>query len=66
LPQDGETTCVHFWNLSEPVEGISHGICRRCGRERDFKPKLREDVPPKEVLRIVGTDMWRTPALSEE
>jgi hypothetical protein len=30
------TRCQHHWIIEEPNGPTSHGICKRCGAEREF------------------------------
>jgi hypothetical protein len=32
-----ELRCVHHWRIESPSGAVSHGICRKCGAERDFR-----------------------------
>jgi hypothetical protein len=34
-----ETPCRHHWLLG-PAGAVVHGVCKRCGAERDFAPDL--------------------------
>ena len=36
VPQAEPETCVHRWVLGSPVAGITSGLCKECGKERDF------------------------------
>lgn len=29
-------TCVHHWVLGAPVGGVTNGLCRDCGKVREF------------------------------
>ncbi len=37
--QSTSEVCKHHWLLDSPVNGISHGSCKACGAERDFRPE---------------------------
>ncbi len=30
------TGCIHHWRIETPVAKTSHGVCKRCGEEREF------------------------------
>lgn len=29
--------CVHYWIIEESLGSTSHGVCKHCGTENDFK-----------------------------
>lgn len=31
-----QANCTHHWRLGQPQRGLVHGVCKRCGLERDF------------------------------
>ena len=33
--------CIHHWKIASPSGPTSHGVCRRCGEEREF-PNVTE------------------------
>lgn len=35
--------CIHRWLLGQPKDGVSHGVCRKCGEQRYFRPTYRTD-----------------------
>ncbi len=32
-----EPLCTHRWRIEAPAGAFSHGICSKCGAERDFR-----------------------------
>jgi hypothetical protein len=50
--------CIHHWKLASPNGPTVHGICKRCGAERDF-PTASDAVvwqdsdTRAEVIRVV-------------
>jgi len=54
-PTDANTElleCPHHWVIDTPQGPVSHGLCKRCGEEREFQnylespPPWEEDVSP--------------------
>jgi hypothetical protein len=35
--------CIHHWKIASPNGPTAHGICRRCGAEREF-PTVTDDT----------------------
>jgi hypothetical protein len=33
----GAPTCRHHWLIESPQGALSHGRCKRCGEEREFR-----------------------------
>jgi hypothetical protein len=31
-----DTPCLHRWIISTPTQGVSRGVCKFCGAERDY------------------------------
>ena len=42
--------CQHHWLIEEPAGPTSHGVCKRCGAEREFF-----NNPDAALLRPEGT-----------
>ena len=34
--EDTTPSCVHHWKLDSPSDGLSRGICSRCGARHEF------------------------------
>lgn len=34
-PADPEA-CQHHWQIDRPDSQVSHGVCNKCGEEKDF------------------------------
>ncbi len=30
------TECVHYWKIEEPSGPVSKGVCKYCGREKEY------------------------------
>jgi hypothetical protein len=61
----GATTsvCRHHWLLGEPRGGLVHGVCRRCGAQRDYpaRPEGSERYDDYEELARPPLDVRLTP-----
>jgi hypothetical protein len=40
--QRDEPTHAHRWRIDEPQGEVSHGLCRLCGAQREFRNWLPE------------------------
>jgi hypothetical protein len=34
--EDTTAMCTHHWKIDSPSDGLSRGICGRCGASREF------------------------------
>lgn len=50
-PSNAESTCPHYWIIEVPRGPTSRGICKLCGKEREFDN--------------LGPDSWRYGELSD-
>ena len=47
--------CVHHWKIASPNGSTAHGVCRRCGEEREFPnydPDTRWGTEEERTARI--------------
>ena len=35
-PPDEPEGCQHNWQIARPDAQVSHGVCSKCGEEKDF------------------------------
>lgn len=50
--------CRHHWVIESPHGATSHGVCKRCGEEREFQNSasdtLWEGDPMRSISRMGG------------
>ncbi len=56
-------TCQHYWVIQEPAHETVVGICKNCGKERNFSGTGGEAVREKE--RVADMEYWSVGQLKE-
>jgi len=49
-PERPATACQHHWVIDEPSGPMVHGVCKKCGHERDYEvcpPELNTSLTVK-------------------
>jgi hypothetical protein len=52
-----ESSCQHHWLIETPQGSISHGHCKRCGEEREFRNSATDHLWEDESGS--GYNAWR-------
>jgi hypothetical protein len=52
-----EATCQHHWLIETPQGSLSHGRCKRCGEERQFRNSASDHLWEDESGS--GYNAWR-------
>ncbi len=50
-------TCQHHWIIETPQGSVSHGCCKRCGEEREFRNSASDHLWEDESGS--GYNAWR-------
>ena len=47
-----KVTCVHHWLIEPAIGPVSHGVCKRCGEQKDFL-NILDDFESSEEISVV-------------
>ena len=47
-----EGKCCHFWVIVGPKDGISKGVCKRCGAKKEFKSSFIDSQWWSDISRV--------------
>lgn len=49
-----EPLCRHHWVIESPQGAMSHGICKRCGEEREFQNSATDTLWEGDPMRSIS------------
>lgn len=59
-----ETQCRHHWVIEAPQGATSHGVCKRCGAQREFSNSVSDTVWEGDPLAEAGGNRWTRPSVT--
>ncbi|HZP56668.1 MAG TPA: hypothetical protein VFC53_03835 [Dehalococcoidia bacterium] len=56
-----QPACAHHWVIASPNGATSHGVCKRCGLEKEFPNSAEDYLWERDVpqSRWTGRSEWR-------